>query len=487
MKRTKIVATIGPASEDKKMLVQMVKAGLDAARLNFSHGVHENHLRLINLIRSVSAELGTTVTILQDLQGPRIRIGEMNESGWEVKHGDELVLVYSTKKFNSPKKNEMPIIPIHYPLDKDLKKGEKILIEDGLIQLQVKKIVAGKIICETLVGGVIKTHKGMNFPESHLHGAALTKKDLSDLAFGIKNGVDFVAMSFVKDQYDIINLREHIFNLEKKFGRIKSGQKNPATKIIAKIERTEAVHNFDKILKAVDGIMVARGDLGIELPFEKVPLIQKEIIWKCNYAGKPVIVATQMLDSMIRNPLPTRAEVSDVANAILDGADAVMLSGESASGKYPLLAVSAMRRIAKEVEPAQFRMQQELESHLKNIKTIPDFVAFNAQDVAERMEAKTIICLTENGDMARLINRYKSRVPLAVFTPSETICRQLNLSWGVSTYRIPFSHSEADIIKNALTILKQKKRLKKGDKVAIAAGQIFSYFKKNNFLELEKV
>ncbi len=487
MKRTKIVATIGPASEDKKVLTQMIKAGMNVARLNFSHGIHEGHLKLINNIRGVSKELGRMITIIQDLQGPRIRIGEMNDGGFEFKKGQELSLIYSTKKFIAPRKGEMAMVPIHYDLAKDLKKGERILIEDGLIQLEIKKVVAGKIICVTSVGGTIKTHKGMNFPDSHLSAPALPKKDLEDLAFGIKNEVDFVAVSFVKDDHDIINLREHIFNLEKKFGRVKKDQTKPMTKIIAKIERKEAVDNFEKILKVVDGIMVARGDLGIELPFERVPLIQKEIIWKCNYAGKPVIVATQMLDSMIRNPLPTRAEVSDVANAILDGADAVMLSGESAGGSYPILAVSAMYRIAKEVEPAQFRMQQELESHLKNIKTIPDFVAFNAQDVAERMQAKTIVCLTENGDMARLINRYKSRVPLAVFTPSDMVCRQLNLSWGIDSYKVPFGRSEDEIVKNALDILKKKKILKKGDKVAIAAGQIFSHFKKNNFLELESI
>ncbi len=484
MKRTKIVATIGPASETPAMIQKMIKAGMNAARLNFSHNVLKHHLMLIKNIRNASKKTNEPVAIIADLQGPRIRVGDVGAEGVTVKKGEQVILFYSAKNFFPQAK---PVkIPIHYQnLRRDLKAGEKILIEDGLIELRVKKIMGPEIFCEVIRGGIIKTHKGMNFPESKIKADPLTAKDLADLAFAVENGVDFVALSFVKDASDVGCLRRKIMLLEKKFKRLVKGQKKPAVKIIAKIERREAVKNFNKILASADGIMVARGDLGIELPFEDVPLIQKEIIKKCNYAGKPVIVATQMLDSMIRNPLPTRAEVSDVANAVLDGVDAIMLSGESATGLYPLEAVKAMKRVATEIEPTEFKIQQELENKLKRIKSLVDFTAFTAQDMAEKLKAKAIICLTKSGYMARMILRYKSKVPLYIFTDSRTAQHQLNLSWGASARLLALPKAYDSLLKHIFQLLKKDKKIKAGSVVIVCAGQGLSYFKKNNFIKAE--
>lgn len=485
MKRTKIVATLGPASETKQILTKMVRSGLNVARLNFSHGTYPHHRLLLKNVKAAAKSFNKTIAILQDLQGPRIRIGDVGNIGIKVKKNQTIKLTYSLKPV---KKGKDIIIPVHYKnLYKDLKKDAKILIEDGTIELKVEKISNQVIHCQTIIGGTIKTYKGMNFPGSSIKADPLTKKDLTDLEFGIKNKVDFVALSFVKNAKDINNLRKRILILEKKFKRLSKGQKIPITKIIAKIERQEAINNFNKILKAVDGIMVARGDLGVELPFEDVPLIQKEIIYKCNRAGKPVIVATQMLDSMIRNPRPTRAEISDVANAILDGTDAIMLSGESATGKYPLEAVRAMNRIADEVEPTEFKIQQDLEPKLKRLSSLNDFVAYNAQDMAEKLKAKAIICLTTSGLTARTISRYKSKVPVLAFTENENIKNQLNLSWGITSYKIGFSNSYQTLIENILKLLRKQKKLKKGTSVVVCLEPTISLAKKNKLVQIEQV
>ncbi len=497
MKRTKIVATIGPASENKKILAKMFQAGMNVARLNFSHNVQKHHLLLINNIRQTAKKLDQNVAIIQDLQGPRIRTGNVGTEGIEVNKGDSVILFYSDSP--APKKSKKFIdvkpkrVPIQYQnLYRDVKRGDRILIDDGLIELKVVKISSKDIHCQVKLGGVIKTQKGMNFPKSTIQADPLTKKDLKDLEFGIKHGVDYVALSFVRNARDIENLRKKIFSYEKKYLKKKykklcDRQKSPLTKIIAKIERRLAVKNFDTILKVADGIMIARGDLGIELPYYDVPLIQKKIIKKCNYAGKPVIVATQMLESMVRSPIPTRAEVSDVANAILDGTDAIMLSGETATGRYPLKAVKVMRRIAHEVEPTEFKIHQELELQMKRIESLVDYVAFDAQNMAEKMQCKAIICLTESGHTARMIERYKSRIPLLAFTPYNKIRNQLSLIWGVEAYYITFVKHYGKMMASIFALLKQKKKVKSGDLVLICAGQIFSLFDRDNFIRTETV
>lgn len=497
MKRTKIVATIGPASEKKQTLARMMQSGLNVARLNFSHNVHQHHLMLINNIRQTARKLEQNVAIIQDLQGPRIRIGDVGTEGIEVKNGEDVILFYSIKAEGKKSKTDNSSKPVRIPIQyqhlyKDLKGSDRILVDDGLIELRVKRIIYKEIHCEVKRSGVLKTHKGMNFPKSTIKADPLTKKDLDDLKFGIKNGVDFVALSFVRNGDDIINLRKKIFALEKKYfkkryKKLTNKQKTTETKIIAKIERSLAVKNFDNILQASDGIMIARGDLGIELPFYDVPLIQKKIIKKCNYDGKPVIVATQMLESMVRSPVPTRAEVSDVANAILDGTDAIMLSGESATGRYPRKAVRVMKKIAREVEPTEFKIQQELEPKLKRTESLVDSVAFDTQDMAEKTKCKLIICLTESGHTARMIVRYKSRIPLFVFTPNEKVRNQLSLSWGVQAHQIKFVKHYGKMMTNIFNLLKQKKKVKKGDLVLVCAGQIFSLFERDHFIKTETV
>jgi pyruvate kinase len=488
MKRTKIVATIGPASQKQSVMKRMIKSGLNVARLNFSHNVHKHHLMLIKRLRQVAKSEGVGLAILQDLQGPRIRIGDVGETGIKIRKGQKLTISYSDQPADTKVK---PVaIPVHYKnISKDLKPGEMVLVEDGLIRLEVEKVENKKVHCKVLVAGVIKTHKGMNFPDSNLSASAMTEKDFEDLEFGIKNRVDFVALSFVKDAKDITQLRKRIANLEKRYipaSERKSSRGTTVTKIIAKIERKDAVNNFSRILKAVDGIMVARGDLGIELPFEDVPLIQKDIIKKCNYAGKPVIVATQMLDSMIRNPIPTRAEVSDVANAILDGTDAIMLSGESATGVYPVEAVKAMKRIAAEVEPIEFEIQQGLDGSLKKINLAGDFVSYNAQNMAEQLKVKAIICLSESGDLARKIVRYKSQVPLYVFSAQKPVVNQMSLSWGASGLLLRPGDDLDKTMGRTIAVLRKNKKVRKNQTVLFCADKSYSYLKRDNFIRVEK-
>src|SRR3989339_1033161 len=358
MKRTKIVCTIGPASESRSNIEKMIAAGLNVARLNFSHGTYRHHTMLIKNIRGAAKVQHRSVAILQDLQGPRIRVGNLPKAGVRVKTGDSIALV--PEKYKPKRTNRGIYIPIQFPtLYRYVKSGHPILIDDGKIELKVTSVKQDVIHCTVRIGDVITSHRGMNFPKSVISAPAVTEKDKQDLEFGLQQNVDFVALSFVRDADDVIKLRHFISKIEKQLGRKADDFKKPAhagswpgthTKIIAKIERPQAVKNFERILKAADGIMVARGDLGLEMPLEDLPLIQKRIVRRCVEESKPVIVATQMLDSMIRYPMPTRAEVSDVANAILDGTDAIMLSGETATGKYPLRAVQVMTRIANEVE-----------------------------------------------------------------------------------------------------------------------------------------
>jgi pyruvate kinase len=498
MKRTKVVATIGPASESKTMIKTMIKAGMNVARLNFSHGSYEHHSKLIESIRQASLETKTNLAIIQDLQGPRIRIGEVNPEGIEVKKGQEISLV--PEDYSAPLKSATLYIPMQYPeLYRDLKKGNKVLIDDASIELKVKEIKNKAIKCEVVCGGRIKTHKGMNFPGVLINCPAVTDKDLKDVEFGIKNGVDYIALSFVKDKNDILNLRKKIFALEKKYLKLFQVEKinKPLEKgklggehvrIIAKIERQEAVDNFDEILQASDAIMVARGDLGIELPLEELPTLQKKIIEKCRKAGKPVIVATQMLESMINNPSPTRAEVSDVANAVLDGTDAIMLSGESATGKHPLKAVQFMSRISRQMEVDEIKEQEASEDLYKNKKSITEIISFIAQDLAEDATgAKMIVCATTSGFTARNISRFRSQVPIMAVTPSILTRNQLCLSWGVQAEIIKFTDSFNVLLKSIKKLLVSNKLVKKGDLVVVVAGHPFGYKGQSNLIKVEVI
>ncbi len=494
MKHTKIVATIGPASESKQMMEKMIKAGMNVARLNFSHGSYKHHQMLIKNLRFVSKKLGTKIAIIQDLQGPRIRIGALPQDGIKISASDEIVLV-NEKNYSAKKKSSTIEIPIQYTkLYRDLKAGSQILIDDATIELKVVKIKDKAIFCKVICPGIIKSHKGMNFPNSLIKCPPITQKDMEDVDFGIKNNVDFIAMSFVKTAKEVKDLRKKIYYLERKYnhredlGLDDKSHNRIHTRIISKIERKEAIKNFDSILEASDVIMVARGDLGIEIPFETLPLIQKNIIEKCRKAGKPVIVATQFLDSMIRNPLPTRAEISDVANAVLDGTDAIMLSGESASGKYPIKSVQVMAKIAMQMEDEEILEAENEEEKFKSSNSINQVISFIAQDLAEDVnKAKLIVCATVSGYTAKNICRFRPGVPIIALTPSQKTLSQLALSWGVRTHYMPFKPSFNEILTAIKKLLIKNKLAKKGNTIVIVAGYPFSYKNESNLIKLEVV
>lgn len=486
MKRTKIVCTIGPASESRIMISKMVKAGLNVARLNFSHNTYHHHSTLIENIRAVSKRLKQPIAIMQDLQGPRIRIGKLQPNGIQVTEGLKVVLVPEGESI-AIKPGEV-MIPMQYPkLYADLKPKDPILIDDALIQLTVESIKDRLIHCRVITNGIIKSHKGMNFPKSDISSPAVTAKDLRDVEFGIKKNVDFVSLSFVKKASDITNLRNYIFKLEKKYKLFKKGMPTVRTHIVAKIERREAVKDFDDILRVADGIMIARGDLGIEMPLEDIPLIQKKIIKKCNAAGKPVIVATQMLDSMVRNPVPTRAEVSDIANAILDGADAIMLSGETATGLYPLKAVQVMSRVAHEVEDTEIKEQREFRPKIKRGDQISEAVSRAVLEIAEDVHARLIVCATTSGFTARTIVKYKPAIPVVAVTASEKTQRQLCLSWGTSVFEMPFVSSVSVLINHVTALAKKNLSVKTGDKIVVCAGHPFGYSRETNLVKVFKI
>ncbi len=446
-KRTKIVATLGPASSDKKILKKMVESGLNVVRLNMSHGTHDEHKARIELLREVEKETGKPIPILMDLCGPKIRIGKIPKEPLFLHRGDRIVL--TTGK---PVKNK---ITVNYPdLHREVRKGEAILLADGAFRLKVKEVRGEDIICEVLVGGPLTSHKGVNLPHSKLSVPALTEKDKEDVKFGIENGVDIIALSFVRKAEDVVELRELIRSL---------GKNIP---IIAKIEKPEAVKNIDSILKVADGIMVARGDLGVELPIEKVPVIQKQLIRKANEAGKPVITATQMLKSMVDLPSPTRAEVTDIANAVLDGTDALMLSEETAVGKYPVRVIKTMAKVASETEKIYpYKRYIDMPA-----ETLQDSLAKSACNLSREVKVKAIVPFTRSGASALAVAKYRPPVPIYAVTHDIETCRMLNLVWGVEPFLTLLVQSTDRIIEESLKVAKEKKFAKKGDRIIVLAG-----------------
>lgn len=463
-KQTKIICTIGPACESPKVLNELVKNGMNVARLNFSHGSYENHLELMKTIRAASVKNDKAVAILQDLQGPKIRVGKLPEP-FVMKRGQKVIL---GKDFD-----------MDFDISTSVQKGERILIEDGLMELKITDVnptrkgskTHGTITCKVINGGVVNSHKGINLPDSTITFPIMTAKDIADLKFGLQNDVDYVALSFVRDDKDIINLKKLI---EK---NLPKGMTAP--KVIAKIERKEAVANFDSILRVTDGVMVARGDLGVEMDASQVPLIQKDLIAKCNMYAKPVIVATQMLDSMIRNPRPTRAEVSDVANSVIDHADAVMLSGESATGSYPIQAVTEMRRIIEATEaspyddmPAHpFAQRREDDNSVEDYKA--SLIAGAVLRLAIGVDAGAIIGTTESGYTARFVSRERPKPPILILTDSPKVYRQMALLWGVRplyTKDMATLKNVEGLLKHFVTKTKMMKLVKKGEKVVLVAG-----------------
>jgi pyruvate kinase len=461
MKQTKIVCTIGPASESVKTLTAMVKAGMNVARLNFSHGTYANHKLLMKNIRQVSKTLNTPIAIIQDLQGPKIRVAELKKpvdvkAGQSVTIGEHLELDYDVSKFIKP--------------------GHRILIEDGTIELKVIKVQGKKVVCEVITAGKIQSHKGINLPDSNLTIPFLTKKDIEDLQFGLKQDVDFVAVSFVRSKKDIVQIK----HLIQKYNP--SGFEVP--QVIAKIERPEAVKNFDDILKEVDVVMVARGDLGVEVADSQVPIIQKTLIRKCLEAAKPVIVATQMLDSMIRNPKPTRAEVSDVANAVIDRADAVMLSGESAFGKYPVAAVTEMGKIIEATEASPYAGAACIFAGDKNLSKV-SAIAESACNLVANIQAKVIISLTQSGVNARFLSHQRPGVPIVVMANRPKRLRQLCMLWGINPVFVRSLEPLPKLVEQFIRDAKASKFLKKNDKILVVAGNPID--QKMNVVEVKTV
>lgn len=472
-KRTKIVATIGPASEKPAVLDALIKAGMNVARLNLSHGSHENHATLIKNVRSAGEKFGEPVAILADLQGPRIRVGELPDKGLNLKSGDKVTLDTSLEEYRGEK------IPVTCPgLEKDLKNDVRILLNDGRIELIVKKIHGSLIEAEVKVGGLLTSHKGLNFPDCRLSISAITDKDKDDLKFVLGEGVDLVALSFVREAKDILDLRFLIKDYLKK-----NKKQQVSMQIIAKIEKGEAIKNIDEIIEAADGIMVARGDLGIEMPAEDVPLWQKKIIAKCLAKAKPVIVATQMLDSMTYSPRPTRAEVSDVANAVMDHTDAIMLSNETAAGEYPVEAVEMMAKIVVKTEASVF---DNLPLDNKSANGETEIVLSQlARLLADEVGAKAILAASLTGETGRQISRFRPELPIFVATDTVTVQRQLNLSWGVRPFILPPCKSIEELVERSLAYLKQKKELKKGDKIIIVAGEPVGHAGGVNLVEVK--
>jgi pyruvate kinase len=433
MKKTKIVATLGPASLKRDVLKNMMLEGLNVCRLNFSHGSYEDHAGAVELIRSLNEELGLNVAILADLQGPKIRTNEMENNGVPLENGEEILLVVDKVVGNKDR------FSINYTLlPKEVKPGERILLDDGKIVLEVRETDGYSTIrCEIIQGGILSSKKGVNFPNTKISMPSLTEKDIADLEFALNHQVDWIGLSFVRSQEDIIDLKARI------------AAKNHHAKVIAKIEKPEALENIDAIIAESDGLMVARGDLGVEVPYQTVPSIQKMLISKCISSAKPVIVATQMMESMMSNLTPSRAEVNDVANAVLDGADAVMLSGETSVGSYPVQVIQTMTNIIMEMEKHSAMYNKEELPIRNSERFISDSICFNACRLSQRVEADAIITMSFSGYTAYKIASQRPNSQIYVFTSNRNILTQLNLLWGVRAFYydklISTDHTIADI------------------------------------------
>lgn len=471
-RRTKIVATLGPASESEAVLRALMEAGADVFRLNFSHGDQAGKAVIIQRLRELSRRRRQAVAILADLQGPKIRAGQMQGGEVLLTAGHE-VIVTTRDLSGTP-----DLIPTTYrQLPGDVKPGDPILLDDGLLELQVLAVAAEDIRCRVVVGGILKDRKGINLPGARVSIPAMTAKDHDDLRFCMAHDVDYVALSFVRQAADVLELKD----------RLRAG-KSPI-RVIAKIEKPQAVADFDAILEAADGIMVARGDLGVEMSPEKVPLIQKRIIRLCNQAGKPVITATQMLESMIQNPRPTRAETSDVANAILDGTDAIMLSGETASGKYPVEAVSLMVRVARDVEQDPVFKEKPLPSLPKEFgyPRLSEAIGQAACRLAETVGAAGILAFTQTGSTATLVAKYRPNVPIFAITPSQSVRRQLTLYAGVRSLRVDIQGDTEAQIRSVEAAVLASGVLQPGDIVVITMGSPISSSGTTNLMKVHRL
>ncbi|MFZ5648612.1 MAG: pyruvate kinase [Bacillota bacterium] len=453
MLRTKIVCTVGPSSEKIPVLMKMMQAGMNVARLNFSHGTHGDHARRLELIREAARKIGKNIAIMLDTKGPEIRLGYLEREPVCLEAGKKITLTVEDVKGNEN------ILPVTYRgLPKDVYPGDRVLIADGLIELRVLEKTRKNVECEIVNGGEITSQKGVNLPGVVVNMPAVTDRDIEDILFGIKNGMDFIAASFIRKANDVLAIRQIV------------EESGADLDIIAKIESREGLNNLDEIIKVADGIMVARGDLGVEIPVEEVPLVQKTIIEKCNKAGKPVIIATQMLESMIHNPRPTRAEATDIANAIFDGTDAIMLSGETAAGKYPVEAVQTMARIALKAESSLKYEEMLLKRTRKQAYTVTDAISHATCAISEDLGAAAIITSTETGHTSRMTSKYRSRAPIVAVTPEEKVLRKMALVWGVQPILVKRTTDTDSMITTAIEASLEAGLISPGDLVVITAG-----------------
>ncbi|RMG07198.1 MAG: pyruvate kinase [Cyanobacteria bacterium J055] len=466
--RTKIVATLGPASRSPEILKQMVRSGMSVARLNFSHGSYEDHARTVVLLRSVSQELDTPITLLQGLQGPKIRVGQLPGGEMDL-IADRFVTLVPVEAFD----NQPDTVPIDYPhLAEEATPGTQVLLDDGLLELEIEAVDDPAVRCRVVEGGILKSRKGVNLPSLNLRLPSLTDKDKQDLAFGISRGIDWVSLSFVRQGEDIRTLKA--FLAEKGAADIP---------VIAKIEKLQAIANFPEILAECDGIMVARGDLGVEMNPEKVPMLQKQIIRACNQKGIPVITATQMLDSMIRNPRPTRAEASDVANAIIDGTDAVMLSGESAVGKYPVKAVEMLAKIATDIEP-----EIQFVNHPPDDTDDTHALSEALNTIDRILDLRCITCLTTTGYTALIAAAERPKAPVIAFTPNLQVYHRLNLVWGVQPLLLEGPEDSIEgLIRQMETCLLSRNLVQPGDRILILGGSPMQKARGTNLLKIHEV
>jgi len=472
-KRTKIVATVGPACDSYEGLLALVRAGVNVFRLNFSHGSHEDKKTVIDRIRKIINTEPFNIAILGDLQGPKLRVGDLENGKIELATGDEFI--FTTEKIIGNK----DIIYVSYPnLTKDVKPGERIFLDDGKMEVKVKEILnKTEIRVVVLLGGILLPKKGVNLPDSKLSMPSLTEKDLTDLEFIIEQNLDWVALSFVRKAIDIIELKKIISDKKSKI------------KVIAKIEMPEALRNLRDIINESDGVMVARGDLGVEVPVEQVPVIQKDIIRKCMHRAKPVIVATQMMESMMDRTKPNRSEVSDVANAVLEGADAVMLSGETAMGSYPTLVVEMMSKIILGVESTvyDFNRDEILTPQPHSPSYLSDAICYSACKLADDARANAIIGMTQSGYTAFMLSSYRPKSPLYIFSKERSLISQLSLSWGVRAFYYGEEESLDEIIFDQITILKKRRFLNIGDVVINTGSTPVELHLPTNIIKITKV
>lgn len=473
MRRTKIVATLGPSSSSPEQVAQLIAAGLDVARLNFSHGTHEDHARTIAIVRKAAQDAGRPIAILQDLQGPKIRTGHLKD-GQPV----DLLAGSSFSITTHPVEGTAQLVSTTYtPLPQDVRSGDRILVSDGLIELRVEHIDGDTIHTTVIHGGELRENQGINLPGVNVSAPAVTKKDIEDLHFGLEQGVDYIAISFVRRAADVQEVCDLI---------AEAGHDTP---VVAKIEKPEALDELDEILQKVSGVMVARGDLGVEMALERVPIIQKHIIEAANAAGVPVITATQMLESMIVNPRPTRAEASDVANAIIDGTDAVMLSGETAKGAFPVEAVRMMSLIAEAAESSgrYGDMGVVREEGMPGVGSVANAIGEAAKAIVEALPVRAIVAFTQSGNTARLMAHLRPSVPILAITPYEHIYRRLNLFWGIYPLMAAMVESQAEFEAQSRNCVLEKGIARPGEYVVMTGGHPITQHGQTNFLKILQI